>query len=571
MPIRSCMNFNTANSTFRQLMSNGLSYRVPSFQRDYSWSADEWDDLWQDLDALVGEDPEPAHYMGYLVLRSEDARAFEVIDGQQRMTTLSLLMLAAIARLTALAAPGDPGDPQLRRAEQLRGNYIGYLDPVSLVPRSKLVLNRHDDSFYQHYLVPLERLPQRGLNASEHLLRGAFTWFRERLGDRLGNDGEAVARFVDTVVDKLFFTVITVTDQLNAFTVFETLNARGVRLSATDLLKNHLFSLVSEGGAHESEIRVLESRWEGVIGRLGSESFPEFLRTFWNSRHRLVRKSELFKTVRREVGGRGGAFGLIRDMDRHARVYAAMRSPEEGGWPAQERDALAQLQTFDVRQPLAVLLAAFERFEQEDRPGFGRFLRAVAVLSFRYNVICGRRSNEQETLYNELARDLSAGRVGGAADAIRALRPVYPADGEFRTAFAAKALRTMSSRNRRVVRFILFRIEEHLSGRGLDFESTRYGVEHVLPENPGADWEQFDERQREEFTYRLGNMTLLETAANRDLGNTGFDVKRPRFRESGLQATAKLGEDYDTWNVETIRERQTWMARQATSIWRIGF
>ena len=105
----------------------------------------------------------------------------------------------------------------------------------------------------------------------------------------------------------------------------------------------------------------------------------------------------------------------------------------------------------------------------------------------------------------------------------------------------------------------------------LDFESTRYGVEHVLPENPGADWEQFDDRQREEFTYRLGNMTLLETAANRDLGNAGFDVKRPRFRESGLQATAKLGEDYDTWNVETIRERQTWMARQATSIWRIGF
>ena len=174
------MNFSTANSTFRQLMSNGLSYRVPSFQRDYSWSDDEWDDLWQDLDALVGEDPEPAHYMGYLVLRSEDGKAFEVIDGQQRMTTLSLLMLAAVARLTDLAAPGDPRDPQLRRAEQLRGNYIGYLDPVSLVPRSKLVLNRHDDGFYQNYLVPLERLPQRGLNASEHLLRRAFTWFRFR-------------------------------------------------------------------------------------------------------------------------------------------------------------------------------------------------------------------------------------------------------------------------------------------------------------------------------------------------------------------------------------------------------
>ncbi len=64
------MNFSTANSTFRQLMGNGLSYRVPLFQRDYSWGPNEWDDLWQDIVALFGEDPEPAHYMGYLVLQS---------------------------------------------------------------------------------------------------------------------------------------------------------------------------------------------------------------------------------------------------------------------------------------------------------------------------------------------------------------------------------------------------------------------------------------------------------------------------------------------------------------------
>ena len=188
------MNFNTTNSTFRQLMGNGMSYRVPLFQRDYSWGGDEWDDLWQDLVALFGEDPEPAHYMGYLVLQSADNRTFDVIDGQQHMTTLSLLMLAAVAHLTDLAVPADPADPQRRRAEQLRSNYIGYLDPVSLVPRSKLTLNRHNDRFYQNYLVPLESLPQRGLNASEHLLRRAFLWFRERIKDRSGDDGEPRTR-----------------------------------------------------------------------------------------------------------------------------------------------------------------------------------------------------------------------------------------------------------------------------------------------------------------------------------------------------------------------------------------
>ena len=121
------MNFNTTNSTFRQLMGNGLSYRVPLFQRDYSCAPDEWDDLWQDIVALFDADPEPAHYMGCLVLQSADNRAFDIIDGQQRMTTLSLMMLAAISHLSDLAAPNDPADPQARRAEQLRASYIGYL------------------------------------------------------------------------------------------------------------------------------------------------------------------------------------------------------------------------------------------------------------------------------------------------------------------------------------------------------------------------------------------------------------------------------------------------------------
>ena len=208
------MNFNTTNMTFRQLMANGQSYRVPQFQRDYSWDVDHWDDLWLDIVGLFGEESESAHYMGYLVLQSADSRSYDIIDGQQRMATLSVLMLASVSHLMDLAVPDDPSDPQFRRAEQLRSNYIGYLDPVTLVPRSKLTLNRHNDQLYQDYLIPLERLPQRGLNASEHLLRRAFHSFKDRIKDHCGQDGQSVARFVDTAVDKLFFTVITVTDRV---------------------------------------------------------------------------------------------------------------------------------------------------------------------------------------------------------------------------------------------------------------------------------------------------------------------------------------------------------------------
>ncbi|MGA1623882.1 MAG: DUF262 domain-containing protein, partial [Synechocystis sp.] len=324
------LNFNTTNATFRQLFGNGLTYQVPPFQRDYSWGEDEWDDLWQDSLALFAEDGEPAHYMGYLVLQSTDNKRFDIIDGQQRLTTISVMILAGLSYLKDLIQAGLDAENNRRRQEQLQNSYIGYLDPVSLIAQSKLRLNRHNDRFYQTYLVPLEKIPQRGLNASEHQLRQGFAWFKERLRNTLGNQptsGQEFAALIDALVDKLFFTVTTVTDELNAFKVFETLNARGVRLSATDLLKNYLFSLISTADTHNAEISVLEERWEHIVGLLGSESFPEFLRVFWNSRNTLTRKSDLFKTIRRGVTNRENAFGLIRSLDHHAALYAALRDP----------------------------------------------------------------------------------------------------------------------------------------------------------------------------------------------------------------------------------------------------
>jgi len=568
------MNFNTANQTFRQLLGNGLSYRVPPFQRDYSWTDDEWDDLWQDMLGLFEEDGEPAHYMGYLVLQSSDSKRFDIIDGQQRITTLSVMILAALGHLKDLVAAGIDAENNQRRRDALQNSYIGYLDPVSLVPRPKLELNRHNNRFFQTYLVPLETLPQRNLNASEHQLRKAFNWFKERLRARVGqqpDSGERLAAFLDGLVDKLFFTVITVTDELNAFKVFETLNARGVRLSATDLLKNYLFSVISSGDAHENELKALEERWEHIVGMLGSESFPEFLRVYWNSRHALVRKSDLFKTIRRRIDNREKAFGLLRGLDKSAEVYAALRDPQDGFWEAEERKALQQLLMFNVRQPLAMLLACYEKFAESSREIFTRILRAVAVISFRYNVICNLQTHEQERVYNEVARKVSEGILATLPAILQALREIYPDDTRFKAAFGEKELRTTNTRNRKVVRYILFEIEHQTSGQSLDFESATYNLEHVLPENPSEAWANIEESKQDRLIYRLGNMTPLETTINRDIGNQGYEQKRAAYSGSDFQITRGVAEHYDEWNEAKINARQNRLAKAATGIWRIDF
>lgn len=564
-------NFKTENNTFRKLIGNGLMYQIPRFQRDYSWTNEEWEDLWMDLLGTLKVDEESAHYMGYLVLQSADDKTFDVIDGQQRLTTISIIVLAILKNIQRLVDAGNDSEQNRRRAEQIRQTYVGYLDPVTLVARPKLTLNRNNNNYFQTYLVPLGHLPQRGFRASEHLLRKTFEWFDKHIADYLkvstGDEGMRLAKLVEDISDRLFFTVITVTDELNAYKVFETLNSRGVRLSATDLLKNYLFSVLDRGGETDHDLRSLEDRWEAIVGRLQSENFPDFLRVHWNSRYSFARQADLFKTIRAQVSTPEKVFQLLREMEEDLDTYLALSSPEPSEWHQEDKQLAGVLKTFRVRQPFPLLLAAKRIMDPHDFTGL---LRATVVISMRFNVIGSYGTAEQERKYNEVAERIAKKELNQLAMALQALRSVYPDDNAFRVAFSDKTIRTTDSRNNRVVRFILCSLEGHLSGQAHDFASDAFNIEHVLPQNAPDGWGGFGNDDAEALVYRLGNMTLLQAGANRDLGTAGYVEKRATYQQSGFAITKKLGDDNAEWTPERIAARQNWMATQAAAIWRIA-
>lgn len=561
---------NTSTTNFLELIGNGRTYRVPPYQRDYSWGEEQWEDLWNDLSELRARQ-DATHYMGALVVEGKSDREFAIIDGQQRFATLSLLVLAVIARLRTLADAGVDAAANAERAAALRARYIGEKDPASLVESSKLALNSTDGGFYQDYLVQLRApLNPRGLPKSNRLLWDCFRYFAGVVAadPGLAENGLALASLVsETLGRQLMFIRIAVDDELNAYTVFETLNARGLELSATDLLKNYLFSRLRT----PADLQALQRRWLSLIATVQQERFPDFLRYHLQCEVPRVRSQRLFQLVRDKVRDGAGVFTLMAALEARAELFAALSDPAHAYWIERPecREHIRELNVFRVRQMTPMLFAAWEKL---DRGDFARLLKLVAVVLFRYSVISGRNPNALEPVFHEGAKALLNGAVAGPADAFGILKPVYVDDERFAQDFARFAVNSRGQ-GRKLTRYILARLESDASGMACDPETNPATVEHVLPENPSVAWEtSIPPDKWEEAIFRLGNLLLLEGAANRQIGNADYPQKTAAYARSSYTLPRELVEQApEEWTLAHLDARQTRMARRAAHVWRSDF
>ena len=551
----------TSNKTYRQLMGNGLRYEIPKFQRDYTWEAEHWDDLWQDIKALLAnEDNE--HYMGYLVLQTSNNKEFQIIDGQQRLTTMSLLILSTLKCLKELVDSGIEAENNLKRKDSLLNSYIGYVDPVTLISNNKLKLNRNSDDYYKQHLVLLKELPLRNTNASEKHMRECFNWYYDRIKKEF-NTGESLAAFIDNIVDKLFFTVIEVTDQLNAFKVFETLNARGVQLSSADLLKNYLFFVVDETKPHISEIEELENIWSKIVGKLGEQKFEDYLRYYWNSIHKSVGKKNLFKTIKGSIKSKDQVFELIRNLNDTADIYLAIQNPEDEFWrdKPEIRKSLKELKLFQIRQINSLFLSALRNLEVEN---FKKLAKICSVISFRYNIIGGLNPNAQEDVYNTVALKILSNKWFEVTD----FQTIYVSDLNFENDFSTKEFKN-TTRNHKIVKYILSKIEVYQHRNEIDPESDLFTIEHILPENADDTWGNFTFEEINRSVYRIGNLTLLEKKLNREADQKAYVEKIVLFAQSNSELTKTLPDNFNTWNEDKLAARQRELAKHAKAIWKI--
>ncbi|MHB8519141.1 MAG: DUF262 domain-containing protein [Limisphaerales bacterium] len=561
---------NTDTEDLKELLANGKTYEVPPYQRDYSWRAEQWEDLWDDICAL--ERNQGDHYMGSIVLQSGDRKRYRIIDGQQRIATLSILILGCIDFLHSLKEQGADSQESEERANLLESAYIGGRDPVSLRVVSKLQLNAHDDNFYQLNLT--QRVPPAGgvrnLTDSERLLWECFQFFRQKIQQRFAStkDGKTIAAFVNEIVtERMLFISVRVQDELSAYTVFETLNARGLELSEPDLLKNYLLSLADR--LSKGQMEPLLKQWNRVANRVGSGRLPEFLRHHLNSRREYVRQKDLFKTIKGDVSDMRGVFDLLRRLEEDAAWYQALGDCNDPFWLDHPgaREHVRVLNLFNVSQYLPLALAAKDLLEP---PQLLEVLRYCAIVSFRFNGVSRRSTHILEEIYNQTALALRQKKAKTLPDIRRLLAPIYIPDDEFESDFANLRIRPSGRAGKRL-RYILCELEKRTEPKDLNDETAPNAtIEHVLPENPAEEWSAlFSDSDRERYTERLGNYTLLEKSLNtKEAANFGFPQKKPIFQRSIYSMTRAIA-DYEEWTPAIVNDRQARMAKSAKSIWRL--
>lgn len=562
---------NTRTANYLELIGNGRIYRVPPYQRDYSWEEEQWEDLWLDILELR-QDPENSHYMGALVVEGKSDREFQIIDGQQRLATLSMFALAVIRKLLELADQHIEPESNRERAASLRARFIGEKDPASLVESSKIFLNQTDDAFYQDYLVQLRPpLNPRGLSYSNKLMWECFNYYHKKIGELSPElqAGQPMATLLsETVGRQLMFILITVDNELNAYTVFETLNARGLELSATDLLKNYLFSRMRIS----ADLDALQRRWRALISTVAQERFPEFLRYHLLCDMPKVRTQRLFKLVRERVNNPQQVFELMTALEKRAELFTALGDPNHGYWAdlPEARPFVRELVLFRVGQMTPLLFAAWEKLPPQE---FARVLRIVSVISFRYNIVSSLNTNALEPAYHYAARAVLDGKARTPAQVFAELRAAaYVADDVFQDNFARLVIRTNGQR-KKLTKYILAKLESDASGHTIDPDTDPATIEHIFPENPAEVWSAMIPRDRwEEYVYRLGNLTLLEPGLNRKVGNSEFAAKSEAYAESTYTMTHTLPDMAPSeWTQELIQHRQIQMAKRAAHLWRIDY
>lgn len=574
--------YDSQSKSIGDLLSNNQRAKivVPRFQRGYSWEKKHVTAFWRDLKTFKIEsskkDGPEKYFLGPIVTLEESKETTNLLDGQQRLATATILfsVIRDTARKLGTQASSDFARDTQR--EMIEKTVSGYA----------LQLGEMDKLYFEETVQkdpPAKKTAKlrshKNIAASQKLLTETVEAEISTMDPV--NSLNYLRELSQAMRSDLVMASIPVKSERDAFKIFETLNDRGLRLSVPDLLLNYLM-----GSAQSDDDRgQVRGFWNEMLEQMGRRDINRFLRHLWVSRFGDLKSQDLFSALKIHIEDKStSSLAFARECAEECEAYASLLDQNEKQLETAAPLVRALVRQLDIQAALPLLLSTYRGLPTAD---FEKVVRWVLVFITRYSIISHLDSGGAE----KVLFDLAAQARKMVADAV-AKRPVVNGETNKMTSEEAKeclnyvkdVLKREAPTDERVksaaedrmlandeAKYILSRIAAFMQTGTKEVKIDEANLEHIFPQSPKeADWGGKEKiAELEPYTWHLGNLTILGTRLNREAGNKPFATKREHYaKKSELIMAQQVAEKYTTWDVAEIQDRaKKYLAPQIAKIW----
>lgn len=552
-----------------ELLANN-QFVVPTYQRSFAWTALHVENLLKDIRgamARMAAGKGEKYFLGTLVFIERQGKPLEVVDGQQRLATISIIFAAIRDFHLRLGK---------KKAARSYNQYLLRDDVPTGRKLARIRLNDVDDRCFAKAVLrePTQRESLKW-SAPSHLRIVEAYDAAKKFVDAIASTHNAknTVKALDEIVEYLrtYTQVIRVMvgDDADAFTIFETLNDRNAHLTVADLLKNFLF------GTSRDSIEVVKGNWKEMAGALGSlkgkrDKTVDYIRQLWGSMHGLTREKDLFRDIKEKITTDEEAVELAGQIAEQAGDYVAVLNPDNELWDGRGAEVANALRTFNVlriERIRPLLLAILKRFDKVQVDKALSYLRSAAV---RIILTTGINGTIEDKLF-ETAVKVHDKTVRKASQLSTTMSSFVPNDSVFRARVA-----TMTMTKDALARFYLQEIQDAAStdATQTDRNEKRVDLEHIIPKSPKErkdNWPELTEEESEALFRRFGNLTLCLSKDNSKLHGSAYAVKVKVYAKyNTLPLTSSIARDYPTeFGRKQVEARQEKLANLAIETWPI--
>lgn len=549
-------------------------YVIPRYQRPYSWTNSEVEDLWNDISR------EDLIFLGSFVFNYEnyDETDFvEVIDGQQRLITLTIFfaVLRDIYKELNEEKRADITQKQIAFGDDI--------DPT--IQDFRLKCGDSLANFFEQYIQKGNPFPIKIKKPEHKRIRDNYIFLKDKITDEMVDmDTSEKIRFIDDLKRKVFdckIILIKTGSNEDAYSIFETVNARGADLTSADLLKNYIFGRLPKQDGEEDSAKEkwseIENNVESVKGKL---TVSKLIRYFWLSKYDFVPEKKLYKAIKKEIKDYNK---LLEEIHLSSIYYTkivgdtTIEDWEELNDNVNKQriiDILKALRIMGITQPFPIILALLMNHDRVPLD-FSNFMKMLENHHFAFSAICKKSGNVVEKVYYKRALELQeAFNMENEKDRRVKIETIF---NDLRTELRNKHYpgREQFIENfmdieypDNLIKYIFSKIEAEKSKTSEKTDWSSANIEHILPQDP-KEWGK-TKKEVKDYVNLLGNLTLVSKKINGSIGNKPLKEKAKEFEKSKLEIVKELRDYWEDkkykWTEEDIIDRQRKLAEYAYDV-----